>query len=203
MDFIVNTVYTIFIAFTCNNLLHVRVKVTKPTSIHVQHLINRENAMKTIPLLSLFLVDWIVFIVLFSPTSTTGFNLTDIILFVLYLPSLVCLGFASILSLENTNKFSLYAGLYHLFAIIGELAWIVIRLSKLDNSVEPLELAKVVGVVGTYVALRFAMAYLHINIHKIKLIKAEIVVVLALILKPCFIFFSSVLSSCLVEAFTK
>jgi len=203
MDLIVNTVYTIFIAFTCNNLLHVRVKVTRPTSIHVQHLINRENAMKTIPLLSLFLVDWIVFIVLFPPTSTTGFTLTDIILFVLYLPSLVCLGFASILSLENTNKFSPYAGWYHIFAIIGELTWIVIRFSKLDHSVEPQEVAKVIGVVGIYAAFRVAMFLLHINIQRFKLIKTEVLVVLALILKPCFIFFFSVVSPCLVEAFTK
>lgn len=187
MNLFVNTLYSIFLGMMFRSLLHIRVQEGAGTNcVAVKCLLDVGNVMHTLPLMVLFLIDWVCFQAVFPISSDVKYSFWDGIMLVVYTPSLAFLGYGVVTSLEKSERYSGSVALYHFLAASGEVVWITTLFFRTDGDMNTHQVGLVFFLVFLYVILRYALVVVHSLIYFGKLgnIQPQILVVTAWLFKP-------------------
>jgi hypothetical protein len=158
--------------------------------------LNRNNVTISGSLLVLFIVDWICFHLLFGQAQGININLAEGWLLLAYLPATFCLGLSVVFSYESQaqgtkNTFCLTAALYHLFALIVEVIWLLVHIKKfiMPNPGAGNLIFHLMIVLILYVALRVFLIvnYFHCYDNSRGRLRAPILGFVALFVKPAFL----------------
>ena len=205
MTILVNTLYTIFLGMMFRNLVLVELLAGGASrQIQVHALLRSDNALRTVPLLILFGVDWICFQIVFPPLSAASFSTADAVLLIAYVPVLVALGYAVVLSLEKSSRFTAPAAYYHILAACAEIIWLavgIVQLPEKGDGIPPHTVAILLTAMLFYVLIRFLLAicYLAIRWDRAGPVRPEVLPFIGLALKPAlFVFLAKSLDVALI-----
>jgi hypothetical protein len=195
MSFLITTLYTVFLGTLLRNFVVVQVTAAptpdRPdrTAVNVAPLLCPDNVPRAIPLLSLFLVDWIAFLIVFPPSSAFSMGYSDMVLLMLYIPALAFLGAGVVMSLKdseqpNASMFVLPLAGYLIVGALADLVWVVIEIAGLASMTG--SDASIVLVAGfLYFATRLCTAVLFLRLQRPSFgLQFSVLVFVAIVLKP-------------------
>lgn len=132
MIYLLSFLYTLFIGILSQNLIAVRLD---GNAVRVTNHINKENGLTLIGILTIFVIDWICFIVVFPPDAAFSLHWKDFILTVLYTLSLIFLSFGLIHSLDHTSKsLCVPLAIYNVISLIGEVIWLAVSINQTPSN---------------------------------------------------------------------
>lgn len=189
MSFLITTLYTVFLGTLFRNFVIVQLDAASNV-VTVSPVIGIKNWARTIPLLLLFMVDWVCFLFLFPPSTSLSFSIQDMTLLVLYVPTLAMLGTCVMLSLECSQRYCFPLGIYHCTAALAEAWWVICYIAKVEN-IGGKEAALISGLVIFYGLIRLALALFYFAIAKnlFPRLQPAPFTLISVLLKPTIFFF--------------
>jgi len=128
MIYLLSFLYTLFIGILSQNLIAVSLN---GTTVRVTNHINKENGLTLLGILSIFIIDWVCFIIVFPPDTAFSLHWKDFILTILYTLSLIFLSFGLIHSLDHTSKsLCIPLAIYNVISLLGEVIWLWVSINQ-------------------------------------------------------------------------
>lgn len=191
MAYLTTILYSVFLGTITRNL--VLVKEDQSTqSITIRNLITTTNRVRILPILLMFLVDWIIFLLIFGSSNQFTLEIYDISLLVFYFPAITFLTIALLNSIEESStNFCYHLSYYHFIAGVSEVVWIIWKLSSYKGTeADVTSMIPIIIIIALYIIIRFGLgAFFYISGNTTLRINSTLVNYLSLIVKPALLIF--------------
>jgi hypothetical protein len=189
MSYLMTTLYTVFLGTLFRNFVLVQISPS-PTGgniVSVSSSLQRTNLQRALPLLLLFFIDWISFLIVYPVSQGFQITFSDFLLLIIYVPTLAMLGTGVLFSLQSTRSFCVPVGLYHLLAALAELIWLVNRISATEGMTGKAS-ASAVAIISGYIFVRLFLAFLfYVASQGTSVLRPEVLTAISLPIKPAFL----------------
>ncbi|MHB2154378.1 hypothetical protein ACX8XN_08265 [Calditrichota bacterium GD2] len=165
MIYIISTIFSVLLGTLTTNLLHIERVTGRPSALKVYSHFQPNNALRVSLMLTLFIVDWIIFILIFPPSKSLEFAPQDILLLMMYIPALGSLAFAVIMALENDASFCLPLKWYHILSLTAEISWIIWLVRK-HETITGQQAGDLLMVIGGYLLIKIWLCFALNKKHK-------------------------------------
>jgi len=163
--YIISTIYSVLLSTLTTNLIHIERSADSSPSLRVYSHFQPNNALRVSLMLTLFIVDWVIFILIFSPSRSLVFAPQDILLLMMYIPALGALAFAVIMAVEDEASFCFPLMWYHIFSLFAEVSWIVWLLRE-QATITGKQAGDLVIIIGGYLGIKIWLCYALHKKHK-------------------------------------